>query len=428
MAEGVLAAAEVLPNGSEELPPDVRAQIPDGSLIVEHQPIPFPNYPYEWPAEMLRSAAALTLQLARKAVGAGFVLKDATPYNVMFDGPSPVFLDLTSFRRRDPLGSLWPPYAQFVRTFVYPLLGSRFFGLRPDEMLLANRDGLEPGRMLALCPVYRRLVPPFLGAVTIPALFERDGRNVPPNGYRMRLARDAEEAAFVLDRLFDRAQRMLDGHRARPRRGGAFGYMNGGHGYAPAQFGEKERFLVKTFERWPPRKVLDIGCNAGHFSLMAARHGARVVAIDRDPDVAGALWRSAREAKANVLALVVDIARPPGACGWANRECESFLGRARGQFDYVLLLALLHHLLVSERAPLAEIFALAAELTTQFAVVEYIDPADAQFQQIARGRGELHRELTRESFESAAGRFFQVVEAHDVSPSRRIYLLRKGGI
>lgn len=420
MAEGMLAAAETL--RKEELPTDLRARFPRGSVVVEHEPIPFSNFPYEWPPEMLHSAAALTLQLARAAVDVGFVLKDATPYNIMFDGPRAVFLDLSSFRRRDPLETMWPPYAQFMRTFVYPLLASRFFGLRPDELLLANRDGLEPGRMLALCPLFRRLVPPFLGAVTIPAILERSGREA-PDGYRSRPARDAEEAAFVLDRLFTRARRFLDWHRAAS--GTALDYRNGAGSYTPAQFSEKERFIAKAFDRWPPRKLLDIGCHTGHFSLIAARHGARVVAVDRDPGVVGSLWRSARQAKANVLPLVVDIARPPGACGWANRECESFLARARGQFDYVLLLALLHHLQVNERAPLPEIFALAAELTTQFAVIEYIDPADPQFQRIARGRDALHRELTRESFECAAGGFFRILEAYDVSPTRRLYLMRK---
>jgi SAM-dependent methyltransferase len=422
MAEGVLAGAETL--RKEELPTDLRARFPRGSVVVEHEPIPFSNFPYEWPPEMLHCAAALTLQLARAAVDTGFVLKDATPYNVMFDGTQPVFLDLSSFRRRDPLDAMWPPYAQFIRTFVYPLLASRFFGLRPDELLLANRDGLEAGRMLALCPLFRRFLPPFLGAVTIPALLERSGREA-PDGYRPRPARDAEEAAFVLNRLFTRARRLLDWHRAAARHGMALDYRNGAGSYTPAQFSEKERFVAKAFGRWPPRKVLDIGCHTGHFSLIAALHGARVVAIDRDPAAVGALWHAARQAKANILPLVVDIARPPGASGWANRECESFLARARGQFDYVLVLALLHHLLVNERAPLPEIFALTAELTTQFAVIEYIDPADPQFQRIARGRDALHRELTRETFECAAGSFFRILEASDVSPTRRLYLMRK---
>lgn len=145
------------------------------------------------------------------------MLKDATPYSVMFDGTQAVFLDLSSFRHRDPLDAVWQPYAQFIRTFVYPLLASRFFGLRPDELLLANRDGLEPGRMLTLCPLFRRLVPPFLGAVTIPALLERGGREVARN-HRCRPASDAEEAALVLDRLFTRARRLWTGIGLRPAR------------------------------------------------------------------------------------------------------------------------------------------------------------------------------------------------------------------
>jgi SAM-dependent methyltransferase len=424
MAEGALAGTETL--RKEELPADLRARFPRGSVVIEHEPILFPNFPYEWAPEMLHAAAGLTLQLARAAVDVGFKLKDATPYNVMFDGPRPVFLDLSSFRRRNPFEAMWPPYAQFTRTFVYPLLAFRFFGLRPDELLLANRDGLEPGRMMALCPLFRRLLPPFLGAVTLPALLERGGREASARQYRSRPAGDPEEAAFVLARMFTR-RRLLDKYHSGPQCRMATDYGNGAGSYTPEQFGEKERFLLKTFERWPPRKLLDVGCHTGHFSLMAARHGARVVAIDRDPVAAGTLWRIARDAMATVLPLVVDIARPPGACGWANRECESFLARARAQFDYVLLLALFHHLLVNERVPLPEIFALAAELTTQFAVMEYIDPADPQFERIARGRDSLHRELTRESFECAAGGFFQILEAYDVSPTRRLFLMRKNG-
>ena len=51
---------------------------------------------------MLRSAGELTHRLARGALRAGFALKDATPYYVMFDGCRPVFLDILSFRKRDP--------------------------------------------------------------------------------------------------------------------------------------------------------------------------------------------------------------------------------------------------------------------------------------------------------------------------------------
>jgi hypothetical protein len=335
MAEGSLAGTETL--RKEELPADLRGRFPRGS-VVEHAPIPFPNFPYEWPPEMLHWAVALTLQLARAAVDTGFTLKAATPYNLMFDGTQPVFLDLSSFHRRDLLDPMWPPYAQFTR----PLLAFRFFGLRPDEIFLLTG-----------------------------------------------------------------ARRLLEMRRPGPHCRVALDYRNGAGSCTPEQFGDKRRLVFTTFERWPPRKLLDIGSNTGHFSLIAARHGAHVVAVDRDPVALGTLWRTARQAKANVLTLLVDIARPPGACGPANSECDSFLARACGQLDYVLLLAILHHLLVNERALLPEIFALAAQLTTQFAVMEYVDPADPQLHRVARGRDSLHRALSHESFECAAGGFFR---------------------
>jgi hypothetical protein len=137
------------------------------------------------------------------------------------------------------------------------------------------------------------------------------------------------------------------------------------------------------------------------------------------------LWEAAAEANADVLPLAIDIARPPGASGWANREHASFLERARGRFDCVLMLALLHHLIVNERAPLDSIFELAAQLTVRVAVVEYIDPADEQFQRILRGRDALHRDLSRESFERAARPYFRVVERCPVTPTRTVFVLEK---
>jgi len=426
MADKVLPQTTLLaePWGLD-LPPELSRGIPEGAVMVEHEPIPVLNYPYEWSPRMLYAAAELTLQLAEAASRAGFALKDATPYNVMFHGSKPVFLDLLSFVRRDPLESVWRPYAQFVRTFVYPLLAARYFGLRPDEILLVHRDGLKPERIWRLCPAWRLLLPPFLGAVTLPKLLSREDRSADPAArFRVARASDAGEADFLLGRLFRRANRLLRSAKIPARESPATAYMEGGHSYSASQFADKEHVLSEMFQRFQPRSVLDIGCNTGHFSLLAARHGARVVALDHDPDAVDAVWTGARAQDLPVLPLVVDISRPPGACGWENRECASFLDRVRQNFDCVLMLALIHHLLVNERVPLDRIFDLLADLTTRLAVVEYVDPADSQFQRIARGRDALHRDLTRDAFEAAARRRFDVLEKRDVTPTRSIYILQ----
>ena len=116
----------------------------DGRVLLEHERIPFPSYPYEWPPEMLHAAGELTLSLAQSLLEEDRGIKDASPYNVMFRGPDPVFIDILSFERRNPNEPTWLAYAQFVRTFILPLLANRELGIPVDQVLLARRDGLDP--------------------------------------------------------------------------------------------------------------------------------------------------------------------------------------------------------------------------------------------------------------------------------------------
>jgi SAM-dependent methyltransferase len=428
MVDRSLARAFILPQrpGVEMPPSDLRSHGETG-MWLEHARIPFPNYPYEWSPPMLHAAAMHTIRLAAEAARAGFLLKDATPYNLMFDGAWPVFLDLLSFRRCDPREALWRPWAQFMRMFGYPLLANRYFGLRLDEVLLPNSDGQQPERMARLCPAWRLPLPPFLGSVTILALLSRGRRDASPEEFRARPARDAAEAGYLRERMFRRANRFLRRLDLPADRGAAGSYLQREHNYRPEEWNSKQRFVDAALEAHRPQRVLDIGSNTGHFSLAAARRGARVVAIDRDPGVAGLLFAAARRESLDVLPLAVDIARPAGACGWNNGECPSFPERARGKFDCVLLLALLHHLLVNDRAPLDSVVDLIAALTTRMAIVEYVDPADAQFQRLMRGREALHSQLTREVFQGEIRRCFTIVESLQVTPSRTVYLLQKAG-
>ena len=241
MANRSLSPVRVLDPGSDvDMPPDEVSQRAGEGMLLEHTPIAFANYPYEWAPRMLLAAASLTIQMASEAVEAGFMLKDATPYNIMFEGARPVFLDLLSFKPRDPREGLWRPWAQFTRTFVYPLLASRYFGLRLDEVLLSNIDGVEPERMARLCPAWRLLLPPFLGTVSIPALLSRRADKAAPERFHSQSARDAHEARFLLDRLFRRAQRILRHLAFAPANSAATRYLESDHVYGEAEWNAKE--------------------------------------------------------------------------------------------------------------------------------------------------------------------------------------------
>src|SRR5262249_32145659 len=78
--------------GSQRVPASDITGI-ESAYVVEHERIPFPSYAYEWPPEMLHAAGLLTLDFAQQALEEGFGLKDATPYNVLFRGSQPVFVD-----------------------------------------------------------------------------------------------------------------------------------------------------------------------------------------------------------------------------------------------------------------------------------------------------------------------------------------------
>lgn len=394
----------------------------DGSLY-EHERIPFQSYPFEWAPEMLHAAATLTLDIAEKCLEERLGLKDATPYNVLFRGPQPVFVDVLSFEKREPGDPIWLPYAQFERNFTLPLLLNRKLGISPAQIFKSSRDGIEPQEVHQLIGRARRLAPPFLSLVTIPTWLNAfESQSI----YRPRTQQDPERASFVLDRVFKSLRKKLRRFAPRHTESQWSEYMGKNCSYTGEQFSAKAEFVESSVDRCAPSTLLDIGCNNGFFSLMAAKKGARVVSIDSDPIVVGHLWKEASARKLDILPLVADISRPSPALGWRNRECPALLDRLEGRFDTVLMLALVHHLLVTERVPLAEIVELAFDLCTRHAIVEYIGPGDPMFQRLTRGRDALHQSLNPEMFEQAWRARFDVVSTCDVPNSeRRLYLLRR---
>src|SRR5262249_44357438 len=158
----------------------------------------------------------------------------------------------------------------------------------------------------------------------------------------------------------------------------------------PAQLAQKEAFVSNALDLAGAQTVLDVGANEGRFSFLAAQKGASVVAIDSDPSVVGSIWNEANRNHLNVLPLVVDLTRPGPAIGWRKQVCDSFLDRVGaldgGVFDLVLMLAVIHHMLVTERIPLKKIFSLVAEVARESAVIKFVGPADPMFKRIVRGR------------------------------------------
>jgi SAM-dependent methyltransferase len=171
--------------------------------------------------------------------------------------------------------------------------------------------------------------------------------------------------------------------------------------------------------------VLDVGCNTGVYSNLAADAGAEVVSIDTDMQAVDRLCTSLKGSDKNILPLCVDLARPTPAAGWENRENASFLSRCAGHFDTVMMLAVLHHLLLSNQVPMERIAGLCSSLTTRWLILEWVPPSDPKFRELLRGRDAIYAHISEVAFRDAFAEYFTTLDEVTLANERIMLWLRR---
>jgi len=419
-ADGSCVPTHVLPQG--EWPSVPGAQ--HAALVLEHEPIDFPSYPYEWSPGMLRAAGVLILELASELSREGAGLKDATPFNVLFRGSRPVFIDALSVEERDQHDPIWFAYGQFVRTFLLPLIAARDLGWTLRRTFTGSRDGLDPATLYARLSWGERLRAPSRGTITGPVLLGKLGlvATVPTIEKRRT---EPQRARFVLERIIGQLARALELATTSSGKSEWTGYADP-RVHPPEYHASRRDAVAAVLAAHRPRRLLDVGTNDGTFALLAALAGAEVVAIDRDEAVVEQTYQRAAAARSSVLPLVVDLIDPTPATGWRNVERSSFLERATGRFDAVLCLAVLHHLVVGDGLALREVMSLLSSLTTDLLVAEFVPASDVWCAKLARGRPVTEDRWSEAAFEAEAQRWFTIEARHtDGLRGRTLYILHR---
>ena len=150
-----------------------------GPLQLIHPRIPVATYPWEWTPGQWVAAADLTLSLCEEALAEGWILKDATPLNMLFVGARPVLVDVLSFEKHVPGASIWLAYGQYMRTFLLPLLMNRLLHW-PLALSIFKRDGYEPSDLYVALSWPQRLSRSAFFPITLPAMLEKkDGTDKP---------------------------------------------------------------------------------------------------------------------------------------------------------------------------------------------------------------------------------------------------------
>lgn len=404
--------------------------LPDGVVVMEHECLQLAAYPHEITALQLQESALLTLEIAEKALEFGWVLKDASAWNVLHSGGRARFLDVLSFVRHDKL-AMWTAYAQFMRHFVIPLGVYRDTGLEPSLLFVNEREGCSPERAFKMLPAKSLFRLSMLESVAFPAMFAgrvvRRSADMTPLSSRLSEGQTLKIFQQTLKRLRNHVEANRPDTRA-VRSTWATYETNRSH-YSAAALEAKREAVKSMLEAIQPLHVLDLGCNTGEFSRMAAALGAQVVAADFDGGALTFLHERVRQANESVTALVMNVARPTAGVGWRNREVAPILDRLSSQFDVVLALGLLHHLIVSERVPLDEIRDFFVTLDSTWLMVEWVPPQDERFREIAGDNIDLYNAISVEDFERIFEKHYEIVERVCLRPGNRIlYRLRINSI
>jgi SAM-dependent methyltransferase len=328
-----------------------------------------------------------------------------------------------SIERMDPHQPMWLAYGQFVRTFLLPMLAYSRLGW-PLQGLLTRRDGYEPEEVYSALSWPARLQQPALSAVTLPSLLASN-KKMQAGSLASRAVKEPELAQQILLKtlkgLLSQMRKVTPAHRSSTWSD----YAETATHYSDEDHARKRSFVSGALTAARPIRVLDVGCNTGVYSNLAADAGAEVVSIDTDLQAVDRLCASLKDSGKNILPLCVDLAHPTPATGWENREYASFLSRCAGHFDTVMMLAVLHHLLLRNQIPLDRIATLCSNLTTRHLILEWVPPADPKFQELLRGRDAIYAHITEAAFRSAFAEHFITIDELTLANGRTMVHLRK---
>ena len=395
---------------------------PDCYRILKPQQIPFISYPYEWSFSQLKDAAMLTLRVQHEAIKHGFILKDASAFNVQFIDSRPVFIDTLSFDKYVP-GSPWVAYKQFCQHFLAPLALMSYTDVELSKLMISHIDGVPLPLASKLLPLKTRLNYSLATHIHLHSRMQQQHADAAGK----KAVRDAKSASLseqglraMMEALASAVQK-LNWKMPETEWGDYYANTN----YSDLA-GDEKRALVDSFLSDIHDKIViiqDFGANTGEFSRIAAKHCDLVVSQDIDPVAVELNYRqNTTNGPTNILPLIQDFSSPSPAIGWGNAERSSFLERS--QCDVLLVLALIHHLAISNNVPLSNIAKLFSGMT-RWLVIEFVPKADSQVVRLLATREDIFVNYTQQGFEESFSEHFTIEKTAPVPESERLlYLMR----
>ncbi len=391
-------------------------------IVITPEPIPFITYPYEWSFEQYKQAALLTLRIQKFALSKGYILKDASAYNVTFYKGKPVFIDTLSFDFYEE-DMPWRAYKQFVMHFFGPLVLAKYHGTEILKMMQTHIDGIPVPLISSLLPGKTRLNATLYTNVHLLAKMEsRHSEDYKAETKIARLSRKAQDN--ILKSLYSAIVKLK--LKEESEWGNYYNKIN----YDDEAFEAKKSLIREWTAPLGVRRLIDMGGNDGTFARTVLDSVEHCIVTDIDTNAVGYNYRQIQQnEEKNMLPFVCDVLQPAPGIGFDNTERTSLLERlsAYGP-DMTMALALIHHITLSGNVPFEKSAGFFASFS-KYLLIEFPGREDSWVQSLLIRKREFagHFDFyNKENFESCYLKFF-ALEKKEIIPGthRTLYLLKK---
>jgi len=397
-----------------------RPGVNDGAyLVIKPKKIPLISYPYEWCFGQLKDAALATLRIHRLALDKGMILKDASAYNIQFLQGKAVHIDTLSFDFYKE-GAPWVAYGQFCRHFLAPLFLMVHTDVRLSQLLRVYIDGIPLDLASKLLGGK--------GGFAAKAHIKWHSKSVERYAQAGAAAKEGQVANRSISISKSKMTAMIDSlisiisklilQGVITEWGDYYNRTN----YSDLAADSKKSLVSDFLSRVSPTVTWDFGANDGTYSRLALlNEDSFAAAFDIDPIAVERNYTAVNKSGENILPLLLDLTNPSPSIGFACNERSSL--ETRQKPDCILMLAVIHHLAISNNLPLGIITKWLASLCKHL-IIEFVPKSDSQVKILLATRDDIFPDYTVEGFENAFVEYFKVLEKHSVENSDRLlYLL-----